>query len=75
MGGGAHAPGFPHPHPTQSYWQLPPHPLATHRTTPSLPTTTLFDYIIIGSGIIGSGITGAATAHKLLEARAAPRGC
>ncbi|KAF2480846.1 FAD dependent oxidoreductase [Neohortaea acidophila] len=55
-------PGFPVPNPTTSYWQLPPHRIANHRTTPNLPTTTTFDYIIIGSGI-----SGAATAYKLLR--------
>ena len=54
--------GLPVPNPTTSYWQLPPHPLAHHRTTPTLPDSTTFDYIIIGSGI-----SGAAIAHKLLS--------
>ena len=53
-------PGLPRPNPTQSYWQTPPSPLATHRTTPTLPTTA--DYIIIGSGISGAFI-----AHTLLS--------
>ena len=55
-------PGFPHPDPTTSYWQVPPHRIANHRTTPDLPTNETFDYIIIGSGV-----SGAATAHKLLS--------
>lgn len=55
-------PGFPHPHPTESYWQNPPHRIANLRTTPELPTDQVFDYVIIGSGV-----TGAATAFKLLS--------
>lgn len=79
MGGGNVHPGFPVPNPTTSYWQLPPHPLAEHRTTSDLPSETL-DYVIVGSGI-----TGAAVAYKLyardpslrilmLEARTAASG-
>jgi glycine/D-amino acid oxidase-like deaminating enzyme len=55
-------PGFPHPNPTFSYWQEPPHRIANLRTTPELPTSEVFDYVIIGSGI-----SGAATAFKLLS--------
>ena len=55
-------PGFPHPNPTKSYWQDPPHRIANLRSTPELPTDQVFDYVIIGSGI-----TGAATAMKLLQ--------
>ncbi|KAK6865896.1 hypothetical protein PG995_002424 [Apiospora arundinis] len=62
MGGGEVIPGFPHPNPVTSYWQLPPHRIADHRTTADLPTATTWDYIIIGSGI-----TGAAVAYKLLS--------
>ncbi|KAK9780286.1 putative FAD dependent oxidoreductase domain-containing protein [Seiridium cardinale] len=80
MGGGDHLPGLPVANPTTSYWQLPPHRIAEHRTTAELPTTTLFDYVIVGSGI-----TGAAVAYKLfardpslsilmLEARTAASG-
>ncbi|KAM0711543.1 hypothetical protein Q7P35_000909 [Cladosporium inversicolor] len=54
--------GFPHPNPTKSYWQDPPHRIANLRTTPDLPSNQSFDYVIIGSGI-----TGAATAFKLLQ--------
>jgi glycine/D-amino acid oxidase-like deaminating enzyme len=61
MGGGELPKGFPVPNPTVSYWQIPPHAIAHHRTTPELPATT-FDYVIIGSGI-----SGAATAYKLLS--------
>ena len=61
MGGGEVPKGFPQPNPTVSYWQLPPHPIANHRTTPNLPTSATFDYIIVGSGV-----SGAAIAHKLL---------
>ena len=62
MGGGEVPEGFPHPNPGASYWQLPPHKIANHRTTPDLPTSTTFDYIIVGSGL-----SGAATAYKLLS--------
>lgn len=62
MGGGEDHPGLPRPHPTVSYWQIPPHPIAHHRTTPSLPTSTTLDYVIVGSGI-----SGAAIAYKLLS--------
>ncbi|KAJ9605727.1 hypothetical protein H2200_009576 [Cladophialophora chaetospira] len=62
MGGGEVPKGFPQPNPTISYWQLPEHALAHHRTTPSLPTSTTFDYVIIGSGV-----SGAAVAYKLLS--------
>ncbi|KAK8101883.1 hypothetical protein PG999_012257 [Apiospora kogelbergensis] len=57
-----HLDGFPHPNPTKSYWQDPPHRIASLRSTPDLPTDQLFDYVIIGSGV-----TGAATAFKLLS--------
>jgi glycine/D-amino acid oxidase-like deaminating enzyme len=62
MGGGEIPKGFPVPNPTESYWQLPPHRIANHRTTPSLPGDIILDYVIIGSGI-----SGAAIAHKLLS--------
>ncbi|MCJ1406818.1 hypothetical protein MMC19_000888 [Ptychographa xylographoides] len=65
MGGGDTHPGFPHADPTASYWQLPPHRLANHRATSSLPTSTTFDHVIIGSGI-----SGAAIAYKLLSRNA-----
>lgn len=61
MGGGEAIPGFPHPNPIESYWQLPPHHLAQHRTTEDLPIAQTWDYVIIGSGI-----TGAAVAYRLL---------
>ncbi|KAK8855066.1 oxidoreductase ordL [Apiospora arundinis] len=57
-----HLDGFPHPNPTKSYWQDPPHRIANLRSTPDLPTDQTFDYVIIGSGI-----SGAATAFKLLS--------
>ncbi|KAK8037262.1 hypothetical protein PG991_000608 [Apiospora marii] len=57
-----HLDGFPHPNPTKSYWQDPPHRIANHRSTPDLPTDQVFDYVIIGSGM-----SGAATAFKLLS--------
>ncbi|KAM0468248.1 hypothetical protein ACHAP7_011077 [Fusarium lateritium] len=52
--------GFPVSDPVTSYWQLPPHRIANHQTTPELPSYA--DYVIIGSGI-----TGATIAYKLLE--------
>ena len=55
-------PGLPLPNATKAYWQDPPHRIANHRTTKDLPTSEVFDYVIIGSGI-----SGAATAHKLLD--------
>ena len=67
MGGGELPQGFPVSNPTTSYWQLPPHRIANHRTTRNLPTSTTFDYIVVGSGI-----TGAAVAHKLLSRVPAP---
>ncbi len=54
--------GYPVPDPTISYWQLPPHSIAEHRTTTELPTSIVFDYVIVGSGI-----SGAAIAYKLLQ--------
>ncbi|KAI0130028.1 FAD dependent oxidoreductase superfamily protein [Xylariales sp. AK1849] len=62
MGGDEHCPGLPCPDPTVSYWQLPPHSISNLRTTPSLPDSTTFDYVIVGSGI-----SGAAIAHKLMS--------
>lgn len=62
MGGGKTIPGFPCANPTTSYWQTTPHRIANHRTSEDLPTSHVFDYIIIGSGI-----SGAATAYKLLS--------
>ena len=53
-------PGLPHGRPTASFWQEPASRLATHRSTPDLPS----DVSMI---IIGSGITGASIAHKLLS--------
>jgi glycine/D-amino acid oxidase-like deaminating enzyme len=56
------AQGFPVPNPTESYWQVPEHKIANHRTTAELPVNQTFDYVIIGSGV-----TGAAVAMKLLD--------
>ncbi|KAL8654800.1 MAG: hypothetical protein Q9210_001292 [Variospora velana] len=50
----------PRQDPTTSYWQDPPHPLATHRTTSELPAAA-------STVIVGSGITGASIAYKLLD--------
>lgn len=70
MGDGLQHPGqagLPVPNPVESYWQIPPHRIAEHRTTSSLPTA-LVDYVVVGSGI-----SGAAVAHKLLaQGGAAP---
>src|ERR1700749_5030642 len=62
MGGGEALKGFPVPNPTESYWQVPLHRIANFRSTPDLPTSVEFDYIIVGSGI-----SGAAIAYKLLK--------
>lgn len=62
INGSTYIPGFPHPNPTKSYWQVPPSRIANLRTTPELPIDETFNYVIIGSGI-----TGAATAFKLLQ--------
>ena len=62
MGGGTLPKGFPVSNPTTSYWQIPEHHIANHRSTKHLPTEETWDYIIIGSGI-----SGAAIAYKLLS--------
>jgi glycine/D-amino acid oxidase-like deaminating enzyme len=62
MGHGEVPEGLPRQNPTTSYWQVPPHTIADHRTTADLPTSTVLDTIIIGSGI-----SGAAIAYKLLN--------
>lgn len=62
MGGGDQHPGLPVQNPTTSYWQIPPHRIADLRTTSELPSSTLFDFIIVGSGISGASI-----AYKLLS--------
>lgn len=43
---------LPMPFPTQSYWQTPPHRLATYRS----PFPDRADVVIIGSGITGSSV-------------------
>lgn len=58
-------PGLPRPNPTVSYWQDPPSPLASHRSTDHLPSST--DVVVIGSGI-----TGALVAHDLLDQQSPP---
>ncbi|OQO07968.1 hypothetical protein B0A48_06761 [Cryoendolithus antarcticus] len=52
-------PGLPHPAPTESYWQCPPHALASHQSA-QLPTEA-------SVVIIGSGITGTSVAYHLLQ--------
>jgi monoamine oxidase len=49
---------LPVPFPTQSYWQTPPHRLASYRS----PFPETADVVIIGSGI-----TGVSIARNLLE--------
>jgi glycine/D-amino acid oxidase-like deaminating enzyme len=51
--------GLPSPNPTKSYWQTPTLPIANHRSTVNLPSSSRYV-------IVGSGITGASIAHKLL---------
>ncbi|KAJ4403434.1 hypothetical protein N0V82_010653 [Gnomoniopsis sp. IMI 355080] len=53
-------PGLPRPNPTQSFWQLPPHPDLANIQSPVLRKET--DVVIIGSGI-----TGCSVARALLE--------
>lgn len=53
-------PGLPRPNPTQSFWQMPPHPELSTIQSPELPKET--DIVIIGSGI-----TGCSVARALLE--------
>ncbi|KAL8781645.1 MAG: hypothetical protein Q9213_005910 [Squamulea squamosa] len=59
-GRAAIAPTLPPSNPTSSYWQDPPHRLATHRTTSELPES-------VSTIIVGSGITGACIAYSLLN--------
>ncbi|KAL2817634.1 FAD dependent oxidoreductase [Aspergillus granulosus] len=47
-------PGLPRNNPTESYWQQPPHPLATVQST-RLPVNT--DIAVIGTGITGASVT------------------
>ncbi|KAL8712252.1 MAG: hypothetical protein Q9220_003403 [cf. Caloplaca sp. 1 TL-2023] len=56
----ATVPSLPRSNPTSSYWQEPPHRIATHRTTIELPGSASIV-------IIGSGITGASIANNLLD--------
>ncbi|KAL8722550.1 MAG: hypothetical protein Q9225_001018 [Loekoesia sp. 1 TL-2023] len=49
----------PRLNPSSSYWQDPPHQLATHRTTSELPDSA-------STIVVGSGITGASVAYNLL---------
>ncbi|KAL8676867.1 MAG: hypothetical protein Q9186_006654 [Xanthomendoza sp. 1 TL-2023] len=59
------APTLPRSNPTTSYWQDPPHPLSTHRTTSDLPES-------VSTVIIGSGITGASIAYNVLNSPSPP---
>lgn len=53
-------PGLPPSSPTRSYWQSPPHALASHQSAQLTSETSVV--------IIGSGITGTSVAHHLLSA-------
>ena len=53
-------PGLPRFNPTVSYWQDPPAPVSSRRTSPELPQ----DVDIV---IVGSGITGTTIAHTILD--------
>ncbi|KAL9124086.1 MAG: hypothetical protein Q9217_006550 [Psora testacea] len=71
-------PDLPRLNPTVSFWQNPPSPLAHHRSTPHLPTSS--DVLIIGSGITGACIAFNVLDHPsppsvlMLEARTACSG-
>jgi monoamine oxidase len=51
--------GLPSDHPTVSYWQEPPAPIATIKSDELPPVTDI--------AIIGSGVTGTSVAHTLLN--------
>lgn len=53
-------PGLPRSNPTVSYWQDPPSPISSHRTTSALPSSA--SIVIIGSGIMGASL-----AYELLN--------
>ncbi|EXJ86775.1 hypothetical protein A1O3_03729 [Capronia epimyces CBS 606.96] len=55
-----HDPQLPRPDPTESFWQIPPHPTLSEVQSERLPETT-------DIAIIGSGITGCSIATTLLE--------
>ena len=63
---------LPVPSPTQSYWQTPPHRLASFRS-PTFPS--IADVVVIGSGITGSNVARTLFEHDgslkivILEAR------
>ena len=58
-------PGLPRSNPTVSFWQDPPAPVSTHRTSPELPEDV--DYVIVGSGITGTTI-----AHTIIDEEHSP---
>jgi hypothetical protein len=60
-------PGLPLSNPTESPWQIPPHPLQNFLSTPHLPTS-LLDIVIIGSGLSGTSV-----AWHLLHGDTTPR--
>jgi glycine/D-amino acid oxidase-like deaminating enzyme len=53
-------PQLPRANPTESFWQLPPHPTLSEIQSPTLPAITDF-------AIIGSGVTGCSVAKTLFE--------
>lgn len=53
-------PGQPSERPTESFWQIPPHPVLSTKQSLILPETA--DVVIIGSGM-----TAASIAHHLLS--------
>lgn len=54
--------GLPHATPTESFWQVPPHPDVSSVQSPELPTET--DVVVIGSGITGCSVTKALLEDK-----------
>jgi hypothetical protein len=64
----SHDPGLPLPHPSRSYWCVPPSPL--DRTLGGQQEKSLSAYADVV--IIGSGIAGTAIARTLLTAASTP---
>lgn len=55
-------PQLPRPHPTTSFWQLPPHATLSEVQSDRLAETT--DYAIIGSGITGCSVASTLFEHS-----------